>query len=256
MRSAAAIPTLPLAPALLATPARPPTTRRRRRAPDRSQRPHASAHLAAAAVAQIRSVMEDFARVDARWSQLGNDTRLVRRACDERARFEADAGARREKEAALARLAETAPAEVLDAGKLSIHPFLKMLAKKSAAAQGAAGADDDDIQAVGEAINPLTRRCPITAGLLVDPVQCNICDHVYERAAIFNFLEKATAGKKVGCPEVGCANRDVTKASLKDYSDFTYAKEREARRREKRKREAGDADGAGGGAAAGAKRRA
>jgi SUMO ligase MMS21 Smc5/6 complex component len=108
--------------------------------------------------------------------------------------------------------------------------------KKKSRQSSAEDDDDDDELEVMDSSNTGERlKCPITMKLLTNPVKSNICEHVYDEAAIRDYIRKS-AGKAL-CPIPGC-NRKISldqleKDPVTEIKVKRYLKKEEAAKRQR-----------------------
>eukprot|EP00546_Thalassionema_frauenfeldii_P004282 CAMPEP_0178910296 /NCGR_PEP_ID=MMETSP0786-20121207/9018_1 /TAXON_ID=186022 /ORGANISM="Thalassionema frauenfeldii, Strain CCMP 1798" /LENGTH=249 /DNA_ID=CAMNT_0020582531 /DNA_START=23 /DNA_END=768 /DNA_ORIENTATION=+ len=58
-------------------------------------------------------------------------------------------------------------------------------------------------------------KCPLTASLYEDPVKSRVCNHVYSRQALQQYMQ-SRRGRNVPCPVAGCINTNLTMESCVD----------------------------------------
>lgn len=92
----------------------------------------------------------------------------------------------------------------------------------------AANNDDDEIQMMGGA-SKQTLKCPLTTGLLEDPVKNSFCGHVYSRAAVMEYIRS----HKRRCPVAGCHNTQFSASQLVEDPQSALFVRREKKRLER-----------------------
>ena len=87
--------------------------------------------------------------------------------------------------------------------------------------------DEDEIQ-VTETQNATSLKCPVTGKLYEEPCKNKLCNHVYSRAGIMEYIR--SKGGSCPCPVGGCGNRGVTVDQLEKDVEMEMLVRRQVRR--------------------------
>jgi E3 SUMO-protein ligase NSE2 len=94
--------------------------------------------------------------------------------------------------------------------------------------------EEEELQVLPTHSNNLSSlKCPISGGILVDPVRSQVCNHVYSKEALEQYVaqnHKRGPKSKCKCPVVGCTNTKLTLKSCESDSRTAMAVKRYQRK--------------------------